>query len=366
MSTLEPAPPQRAHLSLPLTRPVLAWGLLGLNILVFIAETLLGGSDNSATLVRLGAKVNVLIALGDYWRLVTPMFLHIGVMHILVNSYAIYVLGPEVEALFGHARFLLIYLLSGIAGNAMSYAFTPNLSAGASTAIFGLVGAQMAFFYRQRKMLGAFGQRRLINILSIIALNLFIGVSSGAVDNFGHAGGFVGGVLLGWLLCPDYQVEYGLDGQPQVQDRNSLLREMPGVVLFVVLLIAAVGAVTLQQVKQPQVKLEQGVQRLSHDDYAGALALLEQAAHEMPMSQRARYLLAADYFALERYADAAQAFEATLQIAPNLPDAYYYLGLSYLQLNRRPEVMTNLQRFLVLEPAGERADKAKQLLTTLQ
>ena len=174
----------------------------------------------------------------------------------------------------------------------------------------------------------------MINILGIIAINLFIGVSSGAVDNFGHAGGFIGGVVLGWLLCPDYQVEYGLDGQPQVQDRNSLVRELPGVVLFVVLLIAAVGAVTLQEVKQPQVKLEQGVQRLGHDDYAGALPLLEQAAHEMPMSQRAQYLLAADYFALERYTDAAQAFEATLQIAPNLPDAYFYLGLSYLQLNR--------------------------------
>lgn len=260
MSTFEPAPPQRVHLSLPLTRPVLVWGLLGFNFLVFVIETLLGGSENSATLVKLGAKVNVLIAMGEYWRLVTPMFLHIGVIHILVNSYALYVLGPEVEALFGRARFLSIYLLSGIAGNVMSYAFTPNLSAGASTAIFGLVGAEMVFFYRQRETLGAFGQRRLLNILSIIAINLFIGVSSGAVDNFGHAGGFIGGVVLGWLLCPDYQVEYGLDGQPRVQDRNSLLHELPGVVLFIALLMAATAAVTLREAKRPQVKLEQGVQ----------------------------------------------------------------------------------------------------------
>jgi len=363
---IEPAPPQRVHLSLPLTRPVLAWGLLGLNVLVFVAETLLGGSDNSATLVKLGAKVNVLIALGDYWRLVTPMFLHIGVMHILVNSYALYALGPEVEALFGHARFLSIYLLSGIAGNVMSYAFTPNLSAGASTAIFGLVGAEMTFFYRQREKLGAFGQRRLINILGIIAINLLLGVSSGAVDNFGHAGGFIGGVVLGWLLCPDYQVEYGLDVQPQVQDRNSLLRELPGIVLFIVLLIAAAGAVTLQEVQKPQVKLEQGVQKLAREDYAGALPLIEQAAHGLPTSQRAQYLLAANYYALERYGDAAPAFEATLQMAPDLPDAYFYLGLSYLQLNRRTEAVTNLQRFLVLESSGERADQARQLVSTLQ
>jgi rhomboid protease GluP len=247
VSTLEPAPTPRVRLSLPLTRPVLAWGLLGLNILVFAVETLVGGSENSATLIELGAKVNVLIAMGEYWRLVTPMFLHIGVMHILVNSYAIYAIGPEVEALFGRSRFFAIYLLSGVAGNVMSYAFTPNLSAGASTAIFGLVGAEMVFFYRQRKTLGAFGQRRLINILLIIALNLFIG-SSGGVDNFGHAGGFLGGILLAWLLCPEYAVEYGLDGQPRVRDHNSLWRELPGVVLFGVLLIAATAAVTLQTI----------------------------------------------------------------------------------------------------------------------
>ena len=354
------------RLPLPLTRPRLVWILLGLNILMFAVETLWGGSEDSATLVKLGAKVNVLIAMGEYWRLVTPMFLHIGVMHILVNGYAIYALGPEVEALFGRSRFLTIYLLSGVAGNVMSYAFTPNLSAGASTAIFGLIGTQLAFFYRQRQMLGAFGQRRLINILSIIAINLLIGVSSGAVDIFGHAGGFIGGVVLGWLLCPDYKVEYGLDGLPRVQDRNSLWRELPGVILFVALLIAAAGAVTLQEVKQPQVKLEQGIQRLASDDYAGALPLLEQAAREMPTNQRAQYLLAADYFTLERYADAATAFEATLQIAPDLPDAYFYLGLSYLHLNRQPEAATNLQRFLVLEPTGERADKARQLVASIQ
>ena len=366
MRPIEPASPQQVHLSLPLTRPVLVWGVLGINVLVFAAETLLGGSDNSATLIRLGAKVNVLIALGDYWRLVTPMFLHIGVMHLLVNSYALYALGPEVEALFGRARFLSIYLLSGVAGNVMSYAFTPNLSAGASTAIFGLVGAEMVFFYRQREKLGAFGQRRLINILSIVAINLLIGVSSGAVDNFGHAGGFIGGILLGWLLCPDYQVEYGLDGQPQIQDRNSLLRELPGLVLFIMLLIVAAGAITLQEVQQPQVKLERGVQKLAREDYASALPLIEQAAHEMPTSQRAQYLLAVNYYALERYGDAAQAFEATLQIAPDLSDAYFYLGLSYLQLDRRTEARTNLQRFLALESTGERADHARQLVATLQ
>jgi rhomboid protease GluP len=361
VNTFEPAPPQPVRLTLPLTRPLLVWGLLGINIVMFIVETLVGGSDNSATLVTLGAKVNALIVMGQYWRLVTPMFLHIGLAHIAFNSYALYVLGPEVEAIYGHARFLVIYLLAGVAGNVMSFAFTPGLSAGASTAIFGLIGTQLAFFYRQRKVLGAFGQRRLINIASIIAINLLFSLS-GAVDIFGHLGGFIGGLVLGWILCPAYEVEYRANGQPWLADRASLLRELPGVALFVVLLVVAAGAVTLQQANGPQVKLEQGIATFNREDYAGALPLLEQAARDMPNDAQAQYLLAADYYNLSRYTEAAQAFETTTRLAPDLPDAHFYLALSYLQLDRRAEAVTHLQQYLALDPNGDKADKAREVL----
>jgi len=361
VNNFEPAPPQPVRLRLPLTRPWLVWGLLGINIVMFVVETLVGGSDNSATLVTLGAKVNALIVMGQYWRLITPMFLHIGLAHIAFNSYALYVLGPEVEAIYGHARFLVIYLLAGIAGNVMSFAFTPALSAGASTAIFGLIGTQLAFFYRQRKVLGAFGQRRLINIVSIIVINLLFSLS-GAVDIFGHLGGFIGGLALGWMLCPDYEVEYGADGQPRLADRTVLLRELPGVILFVVLLIVATGAATLQQAHSPQVKLEQGIAMFDRQDYAGALPLLEQAARGLPNDVQAQYSLAADYYNLRRYADAAQVFETTTRLAPNLPDAHYYLALSYLRLDHHAEAVTQFQQYLALDPNGDKADEARQIL----
>jgi len=362
MSTFEPAPPQPVRLTLPLTRPLLVWGLVGINIVMFIVETLLGGSDNHATLVTLGAKVNALIVMGQYWRLITPMFLHIGLAHIAFNSYALYVLGPEVETIYGHARFLVIYLLAGVAGNVMSFAFTPALSAGASTAIFGLIGTQLAFFYRQRKVLGAFGQRRLINIASIIAINVLFGATIGTVDNFGHLGGFIGGLVLGWMLCPAYEVEYRADGQPWLADRTVLLRELPGVILFVVLLVVAAGAATLQQANGPQVKLEQGIATFDREDYAGALPLLEQAARSMPNDAQAQYLLAADYYNLGRYAEAAPAFETTTRLAPDLPDAHYYLALSYLRLDHRAEAVTHLQQYLALDPNGDKANEARQIL----
>ena len=361
MNNFEPTPPRPVRLTLPLTRPLLVWVLLGSNILMFVVETLLGGSESQATLVTLGAKVNALIVMGQYWRLITPMFLHIGLAHIAFNSYALYVLGPEVEAIYGHARFLVIYLLAGIAGNVMSFAFTPALSAGASTAIFGLIGTQLAFFYRQRKVFGAFGQRRLLNIVVIIVINLLFSLS-GAVDIFGHLGGFIGGLVLGWMLCPAYEVEHGADGQPWLADRTVLLRELPGVILFVILLIVATGAAALQQAHSPQVRLEQGIATFNREDYAGALPLLEQAARGLPDDAQAQYLLAADYYNLGRYADAAPAFEATTRLAPDLPDAHFYLALSYLRLERRAEAATQLQRYLALDPNGDKADKARQIM----
>jgi rhomboid protease GluP len=361
VNNFEPAPPRPVRLTLPLTRPLLVWGLLGINILMFIVEMLLGGSDNRATLVTLGAKVNTLIVMGQYWRLITPMFLHFDIWHIAFNSYALYVLGPEVEAIYGHARFLIIYLLAGIAGNVMSFAFTPALSAGASTAIFGLIGTQLAFFYRQRKVFGDFGQRRLLNIVVIIVINLLFSLS-GAVDIFGHLGGFIGGLVLGWMLCPAYEVEYRMDGQPWLADRTVLLRELPGVILFVVLLVVATGAAALQQANGPQVKLERGIAIFDREDYAGALPLLEQAAHELPDDVQAQYLLAADYYNLSRYADAAQAFETTTRLAPDLPEAHFYLALSYLRLDRRAEAATHLQKYLTLDPNSDKADKARQIL----
>jgi rhomboid protease GluP len=338
---------------------------LGLNVVVFVAETILGGSENTATLVMMGAKVNSHIVMGEFWRLITPMFLHIGLPHILVNSYALFVLGPEVEALYGHSRFVTIYLLSGVAGNVMSFAFTPNLSAGASTAIFGLVGTQLAFFYRQRQTLGAFGQRRLMNIIAIVAINVLFG-ATGVVDNFGHLGGFLGGLVLGWLLCPAYEVEYGLDGQPRLADRNSLLSEWPGVALFIVLLVVATGVVTLQEAKRPQVKLEQGIAALRNGDYAGALPLLEQAAQELPTDHEAQYALAANYYNLRRYADAASRFEAILRLAPDSPDVHFYLAVSYGRLGHLSDAAMHLRQYLILAPDGEQADQARQLLSELQ
>lgn len=155
------AKPTVARLSLPLTKPLLSWIVLALNIIVWLLMTLGGGSTDIRVLVHFGAKVPWLVAGGEYWRLFTAIFLHIGFLHLAFNSYALYSLGPQVETLYGRNRFLMIYLLSGLAGSVASYVLSASVSAGASGAIFGLVGALTVYLIRQRDILGRRGRRGL-------------------------------------------------------------------------------------------------------------------------------------------------------------------------------------------------------------
>ena len=216
--------------------------MMGILIVVFVIETLAGGSDNQQVLVNLGANYAPYVTGGDYWRLFTANFLHIGVLHIAFNLYALYIVGTEVEVFYGPWRFLVIYLLSGVSGAIASYAFTYGLSAGASTAVFGLIGTLVAFFTRNRAVFGEMSRRRLTNLIVVIAINLFYGLSVSFIDIWGHIGGFIGGFNLGWLLCPFYQIEARSDGIHRVVDRTSLRTEWIGVGLVTVLMVVAFWA----------------------------------------------------------------------------------------------------------------------------
>ena len=182
-------------------RPLLTYGLMAFTTLVYLAQmastALLGGDYPAA----LGAKVNALIAAGQWWRLITPVLLHGSLLHIGFNMYALYVLGPELERHFGRGRFLPLYLLGGFAGNVTSMVFSTAPSLGASTAIFGLLGAQGVFIYQNRGLFGQRSRHALQSILTIAAINFFIGLSPG-IDNWGHLGGLVGGAAFSWFAGP--------------------------------------------------------------------------------------------------------------------------------------------------------------------
>lgn len=184
-------------------KPIVTYSLIFICILVFILMYVLGnGSTDNYTLLVFGTNVDTLTKNGDYYRLFTSMFLHIGILHLLCNMYSLYIIGKEVENVFGKVKYLIIYLLSGIAGSILSLAFNHNtICAGASGAIFGLLGALLYFGYYYRTYLGATLTR---SIIPVIVLNLIIGFTSSGIDNAAHIGGLVGGILIAMAVgVPD-------------------------------------------------------------------------------------------------------------------------------------------------------------------
>ncbi len=162
----------------------------------------LGGPTDLRVLVALGANVWPLD--GEYWRLAASLFLHIGLLHLLVNGWALYQLCGLFEIWLGAARLALVYFAGGLAGSAASLAFTlhgsERLSAGASGAIFAVLGALIAFLLRRRERLRPEARSLLMQLLFWAGLNVFLGFSAAGIDNAGHLGGCAVGLVLGVFL----------------------------------------------------------------------------------------------------------------------------------------------------------------------
>lgn len=205
------------------SKAYVTWSLLAVTIGVFLVETLIGGSQNINVLVRLGAKTNELIQMGQWWRLITPIFLHIGIFHIFMNGFTLLYVGQILEPMIGHWRFFIIYIVSGIMGNLASFAFGASsvISAGASTSLFGMFAAflALALIYRENRFLTELGK----SFLGLIVINLIMDLTMTGIDIWGHLGGAVGGLLLGYAL-----------GIPRIS-RPKMMFRILALVIFVVI-----------------------------------------------------------------------------------------------------------------------------------
>ncbi len=183
--------------------------LITLCVLVFISMYIWGnGSENTITLLLFGANFRPLVQAGEIWRLATSMFLHIGIVHLVVNMYSLYIIGKQLESFLGRWKFLIVYLGSGIIGSLLSVVVHSSISAGASGAIFGLLGSLLYFGYHYRLYLGMVLRTQ---VIPIIIINLLIGFMVPGIDNFAHIGGLVGGYLLTMVL--------GVPGKTRKSDR---------------------------------------------------------------------------------------------------------------------------------------------------
>lgn len=223
---------------LPAKKPWVTYALIGFTLVVFIGQLLSEAISGIDILAALGAKVNDAIVNGEYWRFITPVFLHGSVLHIAFNMYALYVLGPGLELHYGHERFVFLYFIGGLAGVVCSFLFTKNASLGASTAIFGLLGAQGVFIYQNQKLYRN-ARSRLTNLLMILAINLAMGFT-GLVDNWGHLGGLMGGLAYAWLAGPLWFIQRDGDGIEVLDKRKPRNVRIIGIGLFIYFILMGV------------------------------------------------------------------------------------------------------------------------------
>lgn len=177
-------------------KPIITYLLIIVNIIIFILMYIFGkGSYDTNTLIKFGANYIPYTKSGEYYRLITSAFLHIGELHLFFNMYALYVIGREIEQFFGRMKYILIYFFSAIMGSLFTLTLSPEntVSAGASGAIFGLFGAMLYFGFTYR---GYIGKSIINQILPVVLINLFIGLTTPGIGNAAHIGGLIGGYAL--------------------------------------------------------------------------------------------------------------------------------------------------------------------------
>ncbi len=241
----------------------ITWTIIILNIFYFLIQTLSGGSTNTVNLVRLGAKFDYAISQGEYWRLLSATFMHIGIIHLILNLVGLFIFGRLIEKEFLRFRYVIIYLFSGISSSIFSYwsgsAFINieditycnqgvglgSIGAGASGAIFGLLGCYAAFLMINKNVLGSNARESLVSIGVLVFINVVYGATATNIDQVAHVSGLMCGFAIGWLLSPAKQMiilpDSLVDKSILVSiNRNNLSKFF--IVSFVILIIITIMA----------------------------------------------------------------------------------------------------------------------------
>ncbi|WP_217586711.1 rhomboid family intramembrane serine protease [Lentibacillus saliphilus] len=319
-------------------KPIWTYILLGINIIMFILLSIFGGSTDIATLIEFGAKYNPAIIEDDeWWRLISSMFLHIGLLHLLMNMLAIYFLGTAVERIYGSWRFVVIYFLAGIGGSLASFAFTNSISAGASGALFGLFGALLFFGTVYKKI---FFQTMGQNVLLVIVINLVLGFGIAEIDMGAHLGGLVAGFLASALLSI-----------PNKQRRSVQVGAGVTYILLVVGLMLYGLQSNLDDPSYHLLKLDELSQNEQYEDMIDRATV---ALHN-PEDKEAIILFQRSYanMNLGRPEDAIPDLEQVVQINDEFAEAFYNLASAYAQTGLNEKAVKAVERAYELKPSDE-------------
>jgi len=315
-------------------KPFFTYLFIAIQVAFFFLLETNGGSQNSETLIKYGAKYNPLILEGEWWRFFTPIILHIGVLHLVLNTLALFYLGTAVEKIYGNFRFLLIYLFAGFAGSLASFVFTPSLSAGASGAIFGCFGALLFVGIAYPKL---FLRTMGTNIIFLIGVNLAIGFALPGIDNAGHIGGLVGGFLAATIVHLPKHVKL-----------------IPRVIGFAVAL-----SLTLYMLNygfhndNPLTVITQGETHIQNEEYAEAYELLLSMEDKQEKYPQVLFYLSFIDIKQGRMEEAERRLVRVTTIKPDFHEAHYNLALVYLELDEVDKAATSIKRAIEIDSTGD-------------
>jgi rhomboid protease GluP len=316
--------------------------IFGINVAVFVAMCLAGVSmlDNPSgqDLVHWGANFGPLTVGGQWWRLLTCVFVHGGLLHIGFNMWCLWSLGRLAESVYGHWTFAAVYLICGLGASLASVIWNPIvLSVGASGAIFGIAGALIASFYLGEFSLPKAAMSGTLRSLAIfVGFNLFFGKVMAGTDNAAHIGGLLVGLLLGALIAKVAPAQ------------DDFLRRIA--VLLVGVLVVAGGVMWLQHSHAYMLHGQNGVGLLSQGRADEGIAELQKSVRLQPNFAPAHAALAQAYIAKHDFENAAVEMERVIVLNPRNEDAYYRLGLIYLELKQPTKAQGIFAQLLKLNP----------------
>jgi rhomboid protease GluP len=304
--------------------PIATFTLLVLNFLFFAIEIYAGGANNLQVLLNLGAAYGPYVRRGEYWRLVMPMFLHGGWLHILGNSYALYILGPILERVYGYGRYAAIYVAAGMGGAYLSMTISKSVSVGASGAIFGIAGAMLVTGYVHRDVIPArWGRAFGRGMIPFILLNLAIGFSVHGIDNWGHLGGLTTGALLAFLIAPPrHEFAYG----EAVETPSQTIVALP---LAVILFSIAATARHYRTMEAMGRLLAEGERFESSHQYDREFRSFQQARTLAPRQEQPHEELGRYYLAQNKFDPAIQEFQEAVRLTEGDDHPRLELGLAY-------------------------------------
>ena len=331
-----PAPWARGGITRPVTQAI-----FGLNVAVFLGMVLAGSSILDPTtqqLIHWGANSGRLTLSGQWWRLVTSMFLHVGIVHIALNMWCLWSLGALAEPLYGPWMFGAVYLMSGVGGSLASVAWRPyGVSAGASGAIFGLAGALIASY-----RLGEFSAPSTVvsgtfrSILAFAGYNLVLGGFSTSTDNAAHIGGLVTGAFLGALIA-------------LAAPHRGAIGVRIGIVVIGIGVVAGAGF-WVEQAHGLQMRVDKANDLLRRNQPDQAMTDLQKIIQRNPRLVSAHFALAHAYFNMKRYPEAEAELKRVVNIAPDNGEAAYELGMTYLNENRVAHAKTLFEGWIARAP----------------